>query len=82
MYCQLSNKRRVVVAKFQGNMFVNIREFYEDKSGEMKPGKKVRRIRRAGILACSFQNKHPPPPPSAAICTRIYIDLSPASPRD
>lgn len=38
---QLSNKRRVVVSKFSGKMFVNVREYYEDKSGEMKPGKKV-----------------------------------------
>lgn len=27
--------------EFKGNWFVNLREFYEDKSGEMKPGKKV-----------------------------------------
>lgn len=47
---KLSNKRRVVVSKFKGNMFVNIREFYEDASGEMKPGKKVRH-RRGPILA-------------------------------
>lgn len=39
---KLSNKRRVVVSKFKGSMFVNIREFYEDNSGDMKPGKKVR----------------------------------------
>lgn len=39
---QLSNKRRVVVSKFNGNMLISVREYYEDKSsGEMKPGKKV-----------------------------------------
>lgn len=38
---KLSNKRRVVVSKFSGKLFVNIREYYEDKSGDMKPGKKV-----------------------------------------
>lgn len=38
---KLSNKRRVVVQKFSGKMFVNVREYYEDKTGEMKPGKKV-----------------------------------------
>lgn len=27
--------------EFKGNWFVNLREYYEDKSGEMKPGKKV-----------------------------------------
>ncbi|KAF3761183.1 PC4-domain-containing protein [Cryphonectria parasitica EP155] len=39
-FWELSNKRRVVVQKFKGNMFVNLREYYEDSSGAMKPGKK------------------------------------------
>lgn len=38
---KLSGKRRIVVQEFKGNWFVNLREYYEDKSGEMKPGKKV-----------------------------------------
>lgn len=43
---QLSNKRRVVVSKFGGNMLISIREYYEDKnSGDMKPTKKVRHRR-------------------------------------
>lgn len=42
---QISNKRRVVVQKFKGSMFVNLREYYEDSSGEMKPGKKVGPVR-------------------------------------
>lgn len=36
-----NNKRRVTVSKFSGRWLVSIREYYEDKSGEMKPGKKV-----------------------------------------
>lgn len=36
-----NNKRRVTVSKFNGRWLVSIREYYEDKSGEMKPGKKV-----------------------------------------
>ncbi|POS72299.1 hypothetical protein DHEL01_v209309 [Diaporthe helianthi] len=39
-FFELSDKRRVVVQEFQGKWFVNLREYYEDKSGEMKPGKK------------------------------------------
>ncbi|PSR80933.1 transcriptional Coactivator p15-domain-containing protein [Coniella lustricola] len=39
-FWEISNKRRVVVQKFKGNTFVNLREYYEDSSGEMKPGKK------------------------------------------
>lgn len=38
---KLSGKRRIVVQEFKGNWFVNLREYYEDKSGEMRPGKKV-----------------------------------------
>lgn len=38
---KLSGKRRIVVQEFKGNWYVNLREYYEDKSGEMKPGKKV-----------------------------------------
>ncbi|KUI74171.1 Putative RNA polymerase II transcriptional coactivator [Cytospora mali] len=39
--CQLSNKRRIVVQKFKGNVYVNLREYYEDKkTGAMKPGMK------------------------------------------
>lgn len=36
-----NNKRRVTVSKFSGRWLVSIREYYEDKSGDMKPGKKV-----------------------------------------
>ncbi|KAI3395032.1 hypothetical protein diail_1855 [Diaporthe ilicicola] len=40
-FWDLSGKRRIVVQKFQGNWYVSLREYYEDKSsGEMKPGKK------------------------------------------
>ncbi|GAA57477.1 activated RNA polymerase II transcriptional coactivator p15 [Clonorchis sinensis] len=37
----LTGKKFVSVRQFKGRTFVDIREFYEDKStGEMKPGKK------------------------------------------
>ncbi|KAK7698668.1 hypothetical protein SLS64_012279 [Diaporthe eres] len=39
-FWDLSGKRRIVVQEFKGNWYVNLREYYEDKSGEMKPGKK------------------------------------------
>ncbi|KAK2616012.1 hypothetical protein N8I77_002731 [Diaporthe amygdali] len=39
-FMKLSGKRRIVVQEFKGNWFVNLREYYEDKSGEMRPGKK------------------------------------------
>ncbi|ROW13292.1 hypothetical protein VPNG_05426 [Cytospora leucostoma] len=40
-FWELSNKRRIVVQKFKGNVFVNLREYYEDKkSGAMKPSTK------------------------------------------
>ncbi|KAJ4416249.1 hypothetical protein N0V82_006853 [Gnomoniopsis sp. IMI 355080] len=35
-----NNKRRVTVSKFGGRWLVSVREYYEDKTGEMKPGKK------------------------------------------
>ncbi|XP_058963573.1 activated RNA polymerase II transcriptional coactivator p15 [Pocillopora verrucosa] len=37
---ELTNKRRVTVREFKGKILVDIREFYEDSAGEMKPGKK------------------------------------------
>jgi len=36
----LSNTRRVGISNFKGKVMVNIREFYSDASGEMKPGRK------------------------------------------
>ncbi|ROV92781.1 hypothetical protein VMCG_09047 [Cytospora schulzeri] len=40
-FWDLSNKRRIVVQKFKGNVYVNLREYYEDKkTGAMKPGMK------------------------------------------
>ena len=38
---KLSGKRRIVVQEFKGKWYVNLREYYTDNSGEMKPGKKV-----------------------------------------
>ncbi|XP_022799284.1 activated RNA polymerase II transcriptional coactivator p15-like [Stylophora pistillata] len=37
---ELSDKRRVTVREFKGKILVDIREFYEDNEGEMKPGRK------------------------------------------
>lgn len=37
--CELSHNRKVYVRRFKGQVYVDIREFYEGKSGPM-PGKK------------------------------------------
>ena len=37
---QISGKRQVSVREFKGKIYVDIREFYEDSSGDMKPGRK------------------------------------------
>eukprot|EP00300_Choanocystis_sp_HF-7_P002615 c11978_g1_i2.p2 GENE.c11978_g1_i2~~c11978_g1_i2.p2 ORF type:complete len:101 (-),score=29.49 c11978_g1_i2:203-505(-) len=37
---EMDPKRRVTVRKFKGKTYVDIREFYEDKDGSLKPGKK------------------------------------------
>ncbi|KAI1306232.1 transcriptional Coactivator p15-domain-containing protein [Xylaria venustula] len=36
----LSPNRRVVIQNFKGKNYINIREYYSDNSGELKPGKK------------------------------------------
>ncbi|XP_031564530.1 activated RNA polymerase II transcriptional coactivator p15-like [Actinia tenebrosa] len=36
----ISRNRQVSVREFKGKVLVDIREFYEDKSGDLKPGKK------------------------------------------
>lgn len=50
---KLSGKRRIVVQDFKGKWFVNLREYYEDNSGEMKPTKKVSEL-NANILVTSL----------------------------
>eukprot|EP00558_Chaetoceros_sp_UNC1202_P008978 CAMPEP_0197247526 /NCGR_PEP_ID=MMETSP1429-20130617/29248_1 /TAXON_ID=49237 /ORGANISM="Chaetoceros sp., Strain UNC1202" /LENGTH=119 /DNA_ID=CAMNT_0042708445 /DNA_START=31 /DNA_END=390 /DNA_ORIENTATION=+ len=39
-YFDISAKKRFTVRKWKGKVLLDIREFYEDKNGEMKPGKK------------------------------------------
>lgn len=39
-FWQLTKNRRVTVSEFKKNVFINIREYYDD-NGTMKPGKKV-----------------------------------------
>ena len=34
------NERRCTVSKFKGKVRVDIREYYQDESGEMRPGKR------------------------------------------
>lgn len=36
----LGGHRKVSINQFKGSTLIDIREFYKDKSGEMKPGKK------------------------------------------
>ncbi|TGJ79773.1 hypothetical protein E0Z10_g8992 [Xylaria hypoxylon] len=36
----LSATRRVVIQNFKGKNYINVREYYSDASGELKPGKK------------------------------------------
>lgn len=37
---EIGRNRFVEVSKFKGKTYVNIREFYEDESGDLKPGRK------------------------------------------
>jgi hypothetical protein len=37
-----SGKRRVIVREFKDNLLIDIREFWTNDGGELKPGKKVR----------------------------------------
>ncbi|XP_005111506.1 activated RNA polymerase II transcriptional coactivator p15 [Aplysia californica] len=37
---QLAKMRYATVGEFRGNVMVGIREYYNDKDGELKPGKK------------------------------------------
>jgi len=37
---ELSKMRQVSVKDFKGRVYVNIREYYQHESGEMRPGKK------------------------------------------
>ena len=37
---ELSENRFVSVSSFRGRQYVNIREFYKDESGQLKPSKK------------------------------------------
>ncbi|KAI1459266.1 PC4-domain-containing protein [Annulohypoxylon moriforme] len=39
-FWSLGGTRRVTVSEFKGKTFVNIREYYTDASGSLKPGKK------------------------------------------
>ncbi|KAI1270284.1 ssDNA-binding transcriptional regulator [Xylariaceae sp. FL1019] len=39
-FWQLAPMRRLTISEFKGQTLVNIREYWTDKSGEMKPGKK------------------------------------------
>ncbi|KAI1327343.1 ssDNA-binding transcriptional regulator [Xylariaceae sp. FL0255] len=39
-FWKITEARRVVIQDFKGKTFVNIREFYTDASGAMRPGKK------------------------------------------
>jgi hypothetical protein len=36
-----SGKRRVIVREFKDNLLIDIREFWTNDGGELKPGKKV-----------------------------------------
>ena len=39
-YFELTDKRRVTVRRFKGNVLVDIREYWEPEPGKMAPGKK------------------------------------------
>ncbi|KAI3326004.1 ssDNA-binding transcriptional regulator [Xylariaceae sp. AK1471] len=40
LFWPLGGTRRIVTQMFKGQTYVNIREFYSDASGDLKPGKK------------------------------------------
>ncbi|KAI0768418.1 transcriptional Coactivator p15-domain-containing protein [Irpex lacteus] len=39
-YLELGKKRRATVSSFKGAVFLNIREYYDAGSGDLRPGKK------------------------------------------
>ncbi|KAI1140382.1 PC4-domain-containing protein [Hypoxylon sp. FL0543] len=39
-FWSLGGTRRVTISAFKGKTFINIREYYTDASGDLKPGKK------------------------------------------
>uniref|UniRef100_A0A224YSP2 Activated rna polymerase ii transcriptional coactivator p15 like protein n=1 Tax=Rhipicephalus zambeziensis TaxID=60191 RepID=A0A224YSP2_9ACAR len=47
----LAKKRYVSVREFKGRVMVDIREYYEDGNGDLKPGKK-RHLPSAGSVEC------------------------------
>jgi hypothetical protein len=40
LYLELGRKRRVTVRKYQKSVLIDIREYYEDKNDQIKPGNK------------------------------------------
>lgn len=50
----IAKKRYVTVREFKGRVMVDIREFYEDNSGDLKPGKKGMKLHFPILFSCSL----------------------------
>ncbi|RYP55359.1 hypothetical protein DL768_000114 [Monosporascus sp. mg162] len=55
-YWPLSNARRINISEFKGKVLVNIREYYTDQTGELRPGKKVKSEMTPNSQPCSPTN--------------------------
>ena len=55
---EIGRNRFVEVSKFKGKTYVNIREYYEDESGALKPGRKGIALKLTEWeQLCSFKDK-------------------------
>ena len=54
---QLTNKRKVSVRQFKGKTMVDIREYYEDSNGDIKPGRKGGH--HVAIISCALMGPLP-----------------------
>lgn len=61
-YFDIGRSRRVAISDFKGKKFLNIREYYQNKNGEMAPGKKGITLNKSeweNLLSLADQIKFP-----------------------
>lgn len=69
---QLDKMRTVQINDFRGKLLVDIREYYEDKDGSLKPGKKGKGLRFYADLVPKFLINHV----HVLVSTHLGISLS------